>query len=403
MKDGLPPRTMFEPQSKEVINFAVGQPSTKDFPMKEIRAAVKEFAAVDDDELSMSLEYGYQAGDGSFLHVLASFLQDQQGEELDALSARNLFVTNGATGGMLVLLNHLRFGEVPKCLVDEASYFLALKVFEESGYHVIPVKSSEEGTGPNMLELRHLVAVYRPAFYYTVPTYANPTGVTVPRTLREQVYECCRSGGVKIIADEVYDLLYFESDNRVPSYAAIDAANARDTVFSLGSLTKILAPGLRVGWIRASEALLKPIIDSALAYSGGGMNHYVQGQLRAVISSGDLSTYVDRLRLKYKTQATAMVQALDEHFVPLGCEFQPPSGGYFVWVRLPAGVSCDDLQQACKKMDGTTVLFMPGTKFSLSSGVHSDRIRLSFVRYEEAAIQQGMSLLGSALSSLVGK
>jgi len=259
--------------SSNIINFGIGQPGFDLLPLDIMRRAAD--LRMSDGDTSF-LNYGYELGDGYFRLALASFLQQHY---RITVSAESLMVTSGASQAIdLICTRFTQPGDV--VFVAEPTYFLALRIFADHNLRVIGIPTDEDG-----LVIEALVAALadqRPAFLYTIPTFQNPTGATLPKKRRQQLVALSAEYDFLIVADEVYHLLNYAMAPPPPLASYIE----NEHVFSVGSFSKILAPGLRLGWIQAAPSLLQKLADSGLVDSGGGLNPFTSNLVRIVLEQG---------------------------------------------------------------------------------------------------------------------
>jgi DNA-binding transcriptional MocR family regulator len=284
-------------------------------------------------------------------------------------------------------------------LVEEPTYFLSLEIFRDHGLQVYSIDMDEDGV--RIDQLREAAARYNPKFFYTIPVHQNPTGMTMSLERRHQVVELSSEYDFAIIADEVYHLLSY-GDIPPPSFASfigdhgIHAAGI-DTggIYALGSFSKILAPGLRLGWIECSQSRIKPIITYGQLNSGGALNPFVSGVITSMLELGLQDTHLSRLRETYAKRMQTMRGALHKH-LPDSVHLNNPNGGYFFWLTCPESIDISRLDAAVKEK-GTK--FIAGPRFS-PRGIQEHQIRLSFSYHDEAQIEEGVRRLGEAFSNL---
>jgi 2-aminoadipate transaminase len=203
------------------------------------------------------------------------------------------------------------------------------------------------------------LAQEQPKFLYTVPTFQNPGGFTLPEGRRDKLVQLSQEHDFIIAADEVYHFLNY-SDRQVKPFAAYADL---ETVISLGSFSKILAPGLRLGWLQAHPEVIKRLVTSGLLDSGGGLNPFTSAIVRELLEAGDLENNIASLIAAYRSRLAAMETALRRELPQ--AEFVTPEGGFFFWVRLP-GVDAEQLQQKALEVQ---VGFRPGVHFSSQKGM----------------------------------
>lgn len=367
--DGAPP--------PGTINFGVGQPSADLLPVEVVRAAMQSFLA---EAQPFDLNYGVPRGDTRFLNSLAAFLTNNYGAEV---SADSLFTTGGNSQAMsLVSTVFAKPGDT--VFVEEPSYFLAFKIFRDHNLNIVGIPMDDDG--PNIDELEKALEQHSPAFFYTIPSYHNPTGLISSATRRQEVVEVARSHNFLVVADEPYQLLNYYGEPP-PAYGTmIDS----DVVISLGSFSKILAPGMRLGWIQTSEALIQKILKIGLIHSGGCINHISSHVARYAMTLGLLDAHIERLRDTYRGRVEAMDAALKEHFDGLA-EWTRPDGGYFFWLRFDDGVDTAPMKDKALKLETG---FIAGSFFSGERRLRN-YLRLSFAHYSEGDIRKGIARLRS--------
>ena len=362
-----------------LIDLSIGHPSLSLLPLEIMQTAAEHRLNQGDPAL---LQYGFEQGCGYFRETLALFLKGKYGISVDP---DHLFVSNGVSQALDIICTlYTRPGEL--IFVEEPTYFLALRIFADHHLRVVSLPMDEEGLVVEALEER--LAKQRPAFLYTIPTHQNPTGATLPENRRRRLVELSKEFGFLILADEVYHLLSYLTEPPPPLGSFI----SEGSVFSLGSFSKILAPGLRLGWIHASPELLRPLALCGMLDSGGGLNPFTSALVRSTLESGVLAEHLERLRAVYRERLVAMRSVLRRELPGL-LRFNEPRGGFFFWIALPEGVHAPDLlpkAQECK------VSFMPGIRFSSCGGM-GNYLRLSFSYYDPEELQEGVRRLAQVL------
>ena len=230
-----------------------------------------------------------------------------------------------------------------------------------------------------------LSASHHPKFVYVIPAFQNPSGHTLTQERRERLLSLSNEHDFLLLADEVYQYLHY---TRQPP-RCFGAYSDFKNVISLGSFSKILAPGLRLGWIQADAAIIQQLTSCGLLTSGGGMNPFTSAIVRGLIESGDLARNIAHLVQVYSARVQAMDSSLKRHLPE--AEFIAPHGGYFFWVRLP-GQDVNALRPAAQALQTD---FRPGSLFSSQGGLR-DYLRLSISYYDPAEIDQGLQRLAHA-------
>ena len=367
-----------------VIDLGVGQPNNAILPRDYIRRAA-EMQFNDSPEF---LQYGAEWGDGYHRIALAEYLTEAYGT---AVSPEQLFSTNGNSQALEMLCTVLTEpGDV--VIVEEPTYFLAFQMFRDHGLDIRGIPIDGDGLVVEAL-LEEVAAVRaqgrRVAFAYTIPAFQNPTGVTMSAQRRRQLVDAATANDILIVADEVYHLLRF-AGGAMP--LAMSAFVDEGPILSIGTFSKILAPGMRLGWIHGSVERLAALADSGLILSGGGLNPVTSSLATAMMRMGWLDEYVEWLRATFARRAATMVGALREH-MPEWVDFDVPAGGYFVWLRPPAGTDGAALRTMAKRQG---VDLRHGALFS-PSGRLGHHLRLSYAFYEDDDISEGVARLGRSM------
>jgi DNA-binding transcriptional MocR family regulator len=362
----------------DFIDLGVGEPALASLPVDLLHQAAE--MCFDQNDPSF-LQYGLELGNGYFRQALADFLS--QGCRLPTDPA-TLLVTNGSSMGLhLVCSLFTSPGDV--VFVEEPTYFLALRILADHDLQIIPIQTDRDGLVVDCIEEK--IKTYHPKFVYVIPTFQNPTGRTLSLQRRAQLVSLSRKHDFIVVADEIYQFLNYRCQSPEPFGASIDEG----PIISLNSFSKILAPGLRLGWLQSNPVTLQRFVTSGLLDSGGGLNPFTSAMVRFVIESGGLAANIDRLKAEYGSRLLDMDVSLRRHLP--SAEYVPPQGGYFFWLRFP-GVDTLAWQ---KKARSFKVGFSPGPRFSCQPGL-LDFIRLSFVHYSSAEIEEGLIRLKESLA-----
>ena len=361
-----------------LIDFGIGQPSLSLLPLNALKRAADHRLSSASHEL---LAYGADLGDGHFRNALSAFLTRRYRA---AVNANDLMITASASQALdLICTRFTKPGDT--IFVEEPTYFLALLIFRDHDLNVIGIPM--DANGLRMDALQDALTRHHPTFLYTIPTFQNPTAITLAAERREQLVALSAQHDFLIVADEVYHLLDFGS--APPAPLATHSESGR--VLSLGSFSKICAPGLRLGWVQASPALLDTLTRAGVVESGGGLNPFTSGIMRSMIELGLQDQCLDHLRDVYRERSAALSLAIREHLPT--CSFVEPRGGFFVWVKLPEGQTALAVHEAALK---NGVSFQPGTRFGNSAAL-GQFLRLSFAYYEAPAMIDGVKRLATVL------
>ena len=363
-----------------VINFGVGQPSADLLPVDLIQTATADFLA---RAHPLELNYGERQGDRGFREALAGFLTS--GYE-DPVSADELFVTAGNSQALdFVCGQFAREGDT--VFLEEPSYFLAHQIFSDHGLNVVGIPVDADGM---IIEaLVEQLAIYHPVLLYTIPSFHNPGGQTLSADRREELARLSLEHDFLIVADEVYQLLHY-FDKPPP---ALGTMTDRGNILSLGSFSKIMAPGLRLGWIQTSPKLMQQILDTGVVNSGGSFNHFTSQVMRHAIDLGLQQSMLEKLRKTYRQRVETMDAALHQHLGDMAT-WRRPGGGYFFWLEFDKMLDTTALKtHAADFKTG----FQPGAVFSCTGDL-KNCLRLSFAHYGDDDIAEGIARLGALMN-----
>jgi 2-aminoadipate transaminase len=352
------------------IDLGVGDPQFDLLPLQLLRDAAQDRLSQSDNSF---LQYGAEQGDGYFRAALADFLSPRYGFPV---SHEELFVTSGISGG-LELLCSLFTQRGDTIFVEEPSYFLALRIFADHGLRVISIQTDENGLVPE--ELIRALKEHHPKFLYIIPTFQNPSGHTLPEERRAQLVSLAQEHGFLILADEVYHFLSYTQAPPKSLGAYVDSGH----VISLNTFSKILAPGLRLGWLHTHPTIMKKIVAAGVLDSGGGMNPFTSAIVRTVVENGELQQNISKLVGVFSQRVKVMDECLRTNLPE--AKFTTPHGGYFFWVNLP-GVDAQELQN---KAQTHQVGLRPGIRFSSQNGLR-DYFRLSISFYGNDQLEEGI-------------
>lgn len=364
-----------------VINLGIGQPSADLLPVNLLREASEEFFKVANPQ---ELNYGEKQGDIRFRESLAVFLSLEYGVDT---RAESLLLSCGNSQALdFICERFTKPGDT--VFVEEPTYFLAFQIFRDHGLNIVPIAMDQDGLVIEALEQALKTSV--PVLLYTIPSFSNPGGQTLSESRRKRLVDLSREHDFVIAADEVYQMLpYF---GEVPP--ALGTMIDRGNVLSMGTFSKIMAPGLRLGWIQAPAHLMEIALDSGWINSGGAVNHVTSHIVRHAIDMGLQTSFIEQLRNSYRGRVLAMDESLQEHLSG-HARWIRPDGGYFFWLEVDENI--DVLELRSRSFD-RGVGFQPGEVFT-STGDYKNYIRLSFAHYSEADIHKAVSRLASMLKN----
>ncbi|MFL7891232.1 MAG: PLP-dependent aminotransferase family protein [Anaerolineales bacterium] len=361
-----------------VIDLGMGNPDFALLPVELLHQSADEYFQAKD---ARPLQYGIEQGDGYLRQSLAGFLSLKYGDEVEPDS---LFITAGASSALDLLCTlYTKPGDL--IFVEQPTYFLALRIFEDHGLQVESIPMDAEGMRIDLLEQR--LFEHTPKFIYTIPIFQNPSGRTLSTNRRQKLVEFALRDNFLVVADEAYQFLTF-SQKQTESFAFYTPDN--EQVISVNSFSKILAPGLRLGWIQAHDMVINRLSGCGLLESGGGMNPYTSALVRSLIESGGLEKNISSLQGEYSRRRDAMDVALRSHLPQ--AEYTIPEGGFFFWVKIP-GVDAAELRSRAQEF---LVDFRQGVLFSNQTGMR-EYLRLSFCFYGIEDLEDGIVRLRNCL------
>jgi DNA-binding transcriptional MocR family regulator len=376
-----PVRDILEVASRpEVISLAGGLPAPETFDVPGLRAAFDEVLA--GPQAVHALQYSTTEGDPALRRRLAAFLA-RGGLET---AADDILVTTGSQQALgLVATALLNPGE--PVLVEDPTYLAALQAFELAEARCVPIPSDAEGPDPDALVERARSTGARVA--YLIPTFQNPTGRTLSPERRRALAEAAAAADLWLVEDDPYSALRLDGEP-VDLLAAQPAARERTIVIQ--TLSKVLSPGLRIGYLRAPAALYPAL---AVAKQAADLHSSTVNQLAAErwLARHDLAGHIRGLEAHYRPRRDALLAAL-EHELPAGSTWTRPDGGLFIWITLPAGHDADAvLPRAVER----GVAFVPGRYFFAGEPVRQT-LRVSFATASPAELEEGAARLAAAIA-----
>ena len=368
-------------QRVEVISFAGGLPAPELFPAEMVAKAFT--TALGPTVVAGALQYSTTEGDPELRALLAGRFA---GRGLRA-DAGEILVTTGSQQA-LGLVASVLLDPGDAVLVENPSYLAALQCFGFAGARLVPVACDEDGLDPEALPA--LIEAHAPKFLYLVPTFQNPTGRTLPEARRARLAQVAAEHGLWIIEDEPYGELRYDGSPLAPIGSH---AGAADRTVTISSLSKVLAPGLRIGWLRAPEAILGPL---TIAKQAADLHTSTVDQIaaRTSLQAADLDLHIAALCREYRRRRDALLDGLADALPP-GSAFNQPEGGMFVWTRLPEGWDAELLLHAALAHD---VAFVPGHPF-FAREADPRTLRLSFTTHVPDEIAEGLARLRRCWSS----
>ncbi|HLU18775.1 MAG TPA: PLP-dependent aminotransferase family protein [Pusillimonas sp.] len=360
----------------EIISFAGGLPAPVGFPIADVKQAIDRVLT---ERGHTALQYGPTEGYTPLREWLA---QDMQQRGATDVSVDEVLIVSGSQQA-LDLLGKLFIDPGSKVLVEAPSYLGALQSFSLFEPEYVTVATDEGGLIPEELTAEQLNDA---RFIYALPNFQNPTGRTMGLERRQALVERCAQAGVPIIEDDPYgDLRY--AGKALPGLLAL-GRKAGATVIRLGSFSKVLAPGLRLGYIVAPAPIISKLVQIKQA-TDLHSSTLTQMAVYETIKNGFLAQHLPAVRDIYREQCGYMLDAMQSHF-PSSTSWTRPEGGMFIWVTLPQHI---DAQELLARAIERHVAFVPGAPFYADAAQHNT-LRLSFVTVPEARIREGIAILG---------
>ena len=369
-----------------IISFAGGFPDSAMFDVEGIRAASNAALA---EEPGAALQYGATEGYNPLREQLAAFMTAKGATDV---AADNLIVTTGSQQA-LDLLGKTLVSPGDKVIVEGPTFLATIQCFRLYGAELI--SAPIDGNGVKTDELEKLIAEHKPKFVYLIPTFGNPSGAMLSLERRKAVLEMAVKHNTLIVEDDPYGDLYF-GDAPPPSLLNLSATvpGSRDLLVHCGSLSKVLSPGLRIGWLVAPPPIMDKLVIAKQA-ADLHTNALAQRILHRFLTDNDLDAHIATIIRAYGRQKEAMIAAIRDHF-PAGVQCTDPEGGMFLWVTLPEGMSSMALFDAAIRKK---VAFVPGTPFYVDRK-DSNTLRLNFSCSDEPTIVEGIRRLGTSIKEL---
>ena len=377
--------TLLRDRRPGIIELAIGEPEPALLPGALMGRAASHVLT---DHGPDALAYGAPRGPGPLVRWLAEWLGRREGRPIEP---EQLMITGGSSAALAeVCLMMTEPGELALC--ETPTYHLAAQIFRDHRLDPRALVCDEAGIVPAALAERIDRASeegQRVGLVYTVPTHGNPTGRTTPAARRDELIAVCADRGVLIVEDDPYREIFFDAPP--PPLGGLEREAG---VIRLGSFSKLLAPGLRLGWLLAASERVERMLAAGWLDSGGGPNHMTAMIVHRVAEQGDLDRNLSEVSPAYAERAAALVGALRE-VLPEGSRLQPARGGFFVWVELPDGLDTGELLPRAERAG---VGFAPGFRFGLPGGPQpTSAMRLAFCGNSPDRLVEGVRRLGRAL------
>ena len=373
-------------EQPDLISLAGGLPAPESFPIAAIAAAAQTILY---DHGAQALQYGATKGYRPLRELIARRLSN----DTVTLTAENILITSGSQQA-LDLLGKVFLDSGDRVLVESPTYLAALQAWNSYEATYLEAPMDDAGLDPDALAEQ---LAQHPKFVYCVPSFQNPTGVTLSLERRHRLLALAAEHGVPIVEDDPYGALRFEG-TPLPTLLTLAGNTEHGTagrdlagVIYLSTFSKTLAPGLRVGWVAAPTAIIGRL---ALAKQGtdlhtGTLDQYI---IHELLSGGQIEAGIGAIVARYRERRDVMLAALSEHF-PETARWTHPDGGMFLWVTLPDGADATEILLAAIEQG---VAFVPGSAFYPNGG-GANTMRLNFSNASPERIVEGIARLGAVL------
>ena len=371
-----------------IISFAGGFPDSAMFDVQGITDAANKALT---EEPGGALQYGATEGYNPLREQLAAFMQSKGAQDV---TPEGLIVTTGSQQA-LDLLGKTMISPGDKVIVEGPTFLATIQCFRLYGAELISAPIDGEGVQTDALE--KLIAEHKPKFVYLIPTFGNPSGALLSLARRKRVLELAVKYQTLVVEDDPYGDLYFGAEPPPPSILSLskDVPGSRELLAHCGSMSKVLSPGLRVGWMVAPPELLAKA-TMCKQFSDAHTSTFAQATAAQYLKAGRMPATLANVRKVYAERASTMCTALKRELGD-AIEFVQPQGGLFVWARLTgAGGKVNDGNTFAKSAIEKGVAFVPGAPFFCANPDHST-LRLSFATADLAKIEEGVGRLGRAV------
>lgn len=381
-------RSLFAVASRpEIVSLAGGMPNLSALPMEMMASVVNQLILTNGAE---ALQYGSGQGHPKLREQICEVMA------LEGIRANpdDVVVTTGSQQA-LDLISRIFIDPGDVVLVEAPSYVGALGTFKQYEAQVVHVALDDQGLVPDAL--REAIASVRAAgrkikFLYLIPNYQNPTGVLLPADRRTEILNICREESIFVVEDNPYGLLGFDR----PSPNAMRAEDSENVIY-LGSFSKTIAAGLRVGWVLVPPSLKEKIViasESSILCPSNFTQLTISNYLADQPWRDQIASFVEL----YKVRRDAMLESLEQHF-PSSATWTKPGGGFYVWVNLPPEI---DTKLLVPKAIVAKVAYVPGTAF-YADGFGSWAMRLSYCHPTPDRIREGVKALGGVVKQEIAR
>ena len=363
----------------DIISFAGGLPNRDLFPVQELTDATKDvFEIYGSDIFQYSNSEGYLK--------LREYVAENYRKKQIEISAENILITNGAQQG-LDLLGKVLLNEGDGVIIEEPGYLGAIQAFSLYKPKFSPVQVSEHGM--DLDQLKSIVSESNPKLIYSVPNFQNPSGITYTTENRKEISDIIYDKEIFLIEDDPYGDLRFSGTPK----SSFKKYLPKKTIL-LGSFSKIVVPGFRIGWVVAPDEIVEKLLIAKQA-SDLHTCHFTQYIIYQYLKNNDIDTHIKKVIRTYGEQCDGMKDSIKTYF-PGNITSTKPEGGMFLWVTLPPQMLAMDLFNLAVK---EKVVFVPGEPFYVNNN-GANALRLNFSCVDKQTIDTGIKRLGKSIYQL---
>jgi 2-aminoadipate transaminase len=371
--------------SPDIISFAGGLPNPASFPVKEMEAATQKVLS---ENGAVALQYSSTAGYPALRQWIAKRYETMG---VYGVSPDDIIVTNGSQQA-LAMVGVSMLDEGDEIIVEDPTYLVALQSFHMYKPTVLPVTINSDGIDCDKLEAT--IKVHPDAkLIYIIPNFQNPTGLTYSQEVHDRVAKILKDSNVLVLEDNPYSELRFEGKG-CNSFGA----ELGEQCCMLGTFSKIVTPGMRIGWICCRNKELREKLLNYKSTADLHTNIFCQMVLAEYLAANDVDAHIAETKELYHKKAQFMMDCMRK-YLPAGVEFTPTQGGMFLWASLPDGISSVELYRAALAKG---VAICPGDPF-YEYQRNVPTFRINYSNSTDEAIEKGMKILGEAIQELIDK
>lgn len=372
----------------DIISFSGGMPGNELFPLDSID---KIYNSLTEKEKQIAMQYGPTNGLPCLLESLSEYLENKG----LPVGENRLMITTGSLQAINILAKAF-IDPGDNVLVENPSFIGALSAFRSYGANLISVPL--KGDGVDIERLKNILdnTLPKPKFFYYSPNFHNPAGIIYSNDVKQQMIELFKDRNIPLIEDDVYSDLYFSEDD-LSEMKTVKYMNPEGVeVCYTSSFSKILGPGLRLGWMLVPEHIYEKceLIKQSIDACSPSLSQVIADKF---LREGYIHEYVEEVRLEYKKRGEAMIEML-LNYLPKYVTFEKPKGGFYIWLHLPEDI---DSTLILKKAIEKGVVFVTGKTFD-PHGIKNNNMRVSFCNTNEEAIRKGIPIIADAIREICG-